>query len=355
MNRKMYLAFKQDHWYAREHYPEYDEHGEMRVRERWHSLGIKGKHKRAAALKALEAIRQRVVPGQAVIQGDVLFSQFAAQYLSSVRLSVRPKTLESYEMWLRAFESGFGCIPLRHITPSLIDRWKIQLAEHYSPSSVNMALRTVRVAFSYAQKHGLISIHPFNPIGKLDVPKHDFPPFWTRQQFDTFLENVTVQRQRTAFALAFFAGLRLGEVVSLRWEDLREDYIVVESRTEHRTKSDRSRKVPLFSSLRREIENTPRRGEFVITPVKKSRSSAEPNNISQRFREHVKAYNETAADPLPAISFHGLRHSFATNLAPKVPVAVLQKLLGHGDIKTTMIYIHVQADVALDAISHIDM
>jgi integrase len=285
----------------------------------------------------------------------IAFSQFASLYINSIRLSVRQKTIESYEMWIRSFEVQFGGVPLQHITPALVDRWKVQLATRYSPTSVNIALRTIRAAFSYARRHGMLTVSPLDPVASLDVPKHDFPPFWRRDQFDAFMEIVDIQRQRTAFSLAFFAGLRLGEVVSLRWEDVRTDHIVVESRTEHRTKSDRSRKVPLFTSLRAELEQTPRRNDFVVAPHKRTRLAAEPNAISQRFREQLRAFNEEAAIPLPAISFHGLRHSFATNLAPRVPVAVLRKLLGHSDIKTTMIYLHVQDDMALDAISHIDM
>lgn len=269
MHRKLYLAFSHGSWHAREQYPAYDENGEMKIRERWHSLGIKGRNKRAAAVKALEAMQQRLAQGQLPAGSEMPFTQFASLYLNSIKLSVRPKTIESYEMWIRLFEAQFGNVPLQHITSALIDRWMVQLATRYSPTSVNIALRTIRAAFSYARKHGILTVSPLDPVSSLDVPKHDFPPFWRRDQFDRFMENITIQRQRTAFSLAFFAGLRLGEVVSLRWDDVRPDHIVVESRAERRTKSDRSRKVPLFSSLRAELEQTQQRSDFVVAPNSK--------------------------------------------------------------------------------------
>ncbi len=66
--------------------------------------------------------------------------------------------------------------------------------------------------------------------------------------------------------------------------------------------------------------------------------------LSQKFLKYRRRHPN-----LPPISFHGLRHSFATNLAMQgVPIAVLQKLLGHQNIETTMLYTHVQEDHVLD-------
>lgn len=64
------------------------------------------------------------------------------------------------------------------------------------------------------------------------------------------------------------------------------------------------------------------------------------------------------ADPtFPPITFHGLRHSFATWLASDagINLRVLQSLLGHSTISTTMIYAHVQPQMAVEAAKKVDV
>ena len=53
----------------------------------------------------------------------------------------------------------------------------------------------------------------------------------------------------------------------------------------------------------------------------------------------------------PRISFHGLRHTFATIITNRFGVAQASLLLGHSDIKTTMIYYHGDTEVLKEAIS----
>lgn len=351
MNRKIYLTYSHGSWYAREQYPEYDDEGRQRIRERWRSLGVKGRNRRAAAEKALESFkRQRArLPADPVLR-DMNVAQYLAQYLRSAALSVRPKTMESYRHWLRTFEEIYAAVPLRSVTPMHIETWRAGIARRTSAATANIALRTLRAAFSRAQRAGLIHSSPCAPIAAVDVPHGEFPPFWTRPQFADFIGGVEDQRHRIAFSLAFYAGLRRGEVIALRWEDVHEEHLVVASRGDHRTKSGRSRKVPLFSSLRTELERTEQRSAYVVRPHRKSRSTAEPNSLSAAFRRHVMATE------LPQITFHGLRHSFATMMAIEgIPIAVLRQLLGHADISTTMLYVHVQDDLALGAIRNVDM
>jgi integrase len=59
---------------------------------------------------------------------------------------------------------------------------------------------------------------------------------------------------------------------------------------------------------------------------------------------------------LRPIGWHTLRHSFASHLAMRgVPLKVIQELLGHSSIETTMIYAHLMPEVARDAVKKLDL
>lgn len=350
MNRKLYLECIKDRWYAVQHYEAY-EGTQAVVKKRYKSLQIVGKDKKRAAERALRALEITLVQEQRenTPTSDMSVQEYASHFLAAAAIDVRPATLRSYELWVKRFALSYGHIPLAQITAQTIETWKIDLSASLSPSSINVALRSVRTMFSKAVKQGLLPKTPFAAVSMADVPKRTFPPFWTPEQYERFIATVETPRQRAGFALAFYAGLRSREVVTLRWEDVREDHIVIMNREDARTKGDRARKVPLYSSLRAALTEIPHIGSYVM--ASKYQEVSDDRILSQKFLKYRRRL-----PTLPAITFHGLRHSFATNLAMQgIPIAVLQKLLGHQDIQTTMLYTHVQEDHVLDLARKIDL
>jgi integrase len=343
MNRKLYLECIKNRWYAVEHFERF-ENGEIKIARRRHTLGIVGKDKRKAAEKALRSLEVEIamLHRDELVTEEVSVLEYAERFLAGAALDVRPSTLRSYQLWIRRFVLIHGQLQLGAIRPSMIEAWKIELADGLAPSTVNVALRSLRVMFGKATRQGVISRNPFDHVSFVDVPRRGFPPFWTPDQYNEFIEVVTAPRQRAAIALAFYAGLRARETVTLRWKDLKTDHIEIVSRADARTKGDRSRRAPLYAPLQAELDLLPRLGDYVLSS--KHQQVADERILSRRFLEHRRLLPH-----LPEITFHGLRHSFATNLAlAGVPVAVLQKLLGHQDIQTTMLYTHVERDAAVD-------
>jgi len=336
------IAYSKGTWFARE--VRQDPVTKKR-KQRWLSLGIRGIGNRAKAERAfrvlLVELSRTATPLTAMSVG-----RFVTQYLEAVRPNIRPDTHRSYALWLPKFGADFEDVPLADITPQHVEQWKGELVKKgYSPATVNIALRSLRVAMQYAVTHGLISKSPAMAVRFVDVPKHDFPPFWTQEQFERFLSTVTDARHRAAFCLSFYAGLRIRETVQLTWSDVKGNHLLIASRETARTKSDRSRKVPLCDQLREALAVLPRSSEYVLSA---KNIIADERALSKAFLRYVREYRK--ADPsLPEISVHKLRHSFATAMAPHVTLPVLQRILGHAQITTTMIYAHVQDDVALDA------
>lgn len=326
-----------------EHFERF-EGGEIRIARRRHALGIVGKDKRKAAERALRSLEVEIamVRRDEVVNEEISVLEYSERFLAAAALDVRSSTLRSYELWIRRFVLKYGQLQLGAIRPAMIEAWKIELAEKLSPSTVNVALRSLRVMFGKAARQGVIARNPFDHVSSVDVPRRSFPPYWTPDQFTEFLEVVPAPRQRVADALAFYAGLRARETVTLRWKDIKDDTIEIVSRADARTKGDRSRRVPLYAPLRAHLEALPYLGDYILSS--KRQQVADERILSRRFLEHRRLLPR-----LPEITFHGLRHSFASNLAlAGVPIAVLQKLMGHQDIQTTMIYTHIERDAAVD-------
>jgi integrase len=352
MKRKLfYLSQSKGYWYGEQHVKDPDT---GKVRREFTSLGVKGtdtaaRRKAMRALRTLEVQLQMDEPLPAGAMVSV--SEFLEQWLEDLKTSnIRPSTHRIYALWTRRFALRLGNIPLRDLQPKHIQEFKKELSKaNLKPATINTALRCVRGAFTRAVKQDVIEKHPFRGIKEMDSPARDeeFPAFWTPAQFQAFIDTVPNDRYRLCFSLAFYAGLRLGEVAALRWEDVNGQRLTVTSHDDFRTKTGKSRRVPIAPELAAALAKVPRKDGAVL---QKSAVFPDHSTLTKGFMQCRRAYNEAHPEaPLPAITFHGLRHSFATEMATRgIPIPVLQKLLGHSRITTTELYMHVQEDRVLD-------
>jgi integrase len=118
------------------------------------------------------------------------------------------------------------------------------------------------------------------------------------------------------------------------------------SREGAETKTGRSRTVPMLGPVREAIDavrHVKRRkgAAHRVYPSRGTRKTV-ATAITHRWARVVREIART--DPrVPVITFHGLRHSFATWMASSgLPLASLQLALGHASISMTMRYVHVQ-------------
>jgi integrase len=158
---------------------------------------------------------------------------------------------------------------------------------------------------------------------------------------------------RVLIRAAAMTGLRQGELLGLRWRDVdwsaqrirvRNTY----TRGEHsaRGKSDLStrRSVPLADRLAAELDRWSTRTVYasendLVFAHPATGNPLDRSKVTRRFQEACANANA------PVITFHELRHTFATRMAAKgVPLRKLQDWLGHADIKTTQIYMHYAPD-----------
>jgi integrase/recombinase XerD len=235
----------------------------------------------------------------------------------------------------------------------------VKLKKHWQPKTIRQAVAAARMF--YVDLLGQADWRVFSQICTRD---HDtLPAVLTRPQVHELLGHIRLRRYRTPLKLIYGCGLRLSECLGLTIHDIvgRENKLFIRD-----SKGHRDRVVPLPTSLWQELRHywAFHRHPLLIFP-NVGRGDNNPSALAARM------HNATSPMPcsslqrliilarkqlnLPAASVHSLRHSFATHLLEAgAHLHTIQKLLGHKQITTTMIYLHVTHQTTQDALRLMD-
>ena len=154
-------------------------------------------------------------------------------------------------------------------------------------------------------------------------------------QLVTFFEHLPDEKWRAVFALAYFTGSRISEVLSLEVQAIQGDRVVV---TILKSKQSKTREIAISPGLRTFLDayNFPTQG-FLFPAYQNSRRKTHVTR--QAAHKVLKAVVEDAPE-LEGISTHSFRRSFATNLAKAGrSEAEIARLLGHATGSMTARYI----------------
>ncbi len=270
--------------------------------------------------------------------GNLSVSEFMSQYFDYCVATKSGSTVKTDRYALQTFAKYIGDVPLSDITTDKIEEFRLHLLRKVKPNSVNVVLRHLKSAMSWAAQRGLISVNPAAKVKLNRVP---------RNTHMRFLDDAEIQRLRDAIGenlqlrrvvdFALWTGLRRNEIVNLQWSDidLNRKMLVVQNKEQFRTKSGKSRAIPLNAQL-----------DAMLTEMKalgcRPGDRVFPMNywtLGQNFRRAARIAE------LGEISLHTLRHSFASHLIMAgADVRSVQELLGHHDISVTMIYSHLSRD-----------
>jgi integrase len=158
---------------------------------------------------------------------------------------------------------------------------------------------------------------------------------------------------RVVILTAGMTGLRQSELIGLRWRDVdwsaqrirvRNAFTRGEHSSEGKSDLSTRRSVPMADRVVAELDRWSQRSVFTSD---RDLVFAHPQTGNPLDRSKVtRRFQSACADAgVSVITFHELRHTFATRMAAKgVPLRKLQEWLGHADIKTTQIYMHYAPD-----------
>jgi len=222
--------------------------------------------------------------------------------------------------------------PCRTPSPSL----RGGLGRGLKPVSVNSELRALRSVFNYLTSlETIIERNPFRNIGFFP-DTGDEASHLTPDDIKRLLTIITKPWLRDLIALAILTGMRPGELVALRPEqiNLQNGTVTVRRTAGFTPKKGKVRTIPLHSSAKVIIE---RRLNSIDS--KDSRNSLFPYSRSYVSHEVKKAMTKAG---ITGCNFRSLRHTFATLLLQQgVPIYNVSRLLGHASINlTNAVYSH---------------
>ena len=261
-----------------------------------------------------------------------------------------------------------GNIPLGKLTGQDVQQWVNQISRKspasgnpISPKSVRNVLLVLRPALDRA-----VDLHFIqeNPAARVVLPKRE--RFHPKVYADADIRKMLIAAHGTdlyfPLMLALFTGMRRGELIALRWQDVdfqgkklyvRHSIVSVQGVPEMKGPKTESGKREIALSdriidlLKEQFDRFPR-SEYVV--CQKNGQPFSPDAFSRKFQRFL------SRNHLPHFRLHDLRHASATLMIEHgVDIKTVQSRLGHSDISTTLnIYSHMTEQMNRNAADKLD-
>lgn len=286
----------------------------------------------------LKAIKER--------RSSYVWEDWLTECLDRMSLEFKNSTVINYEKnlnkWVTPHFKGWR---LEDVKKRDIHDIIFKKTTNVSDNTRETLLKQIRRVFNIAIDDQLITFNPAKGI-KVKVAKVKKKCLNSEEVKILLTEAFRIDHPfRYIWAVALMTGLRSGELYALKWSDvdLENNYISINQSWTSKngfgpTKNYDNRSVPISSEL-----------SLLLKRIKLSSSLNEefvlPRLKSWRFGEQASILREFCKDiGITEIAFHDLRATFITQMLIKdVPVAKVMKIVGHSNIKTTMVYLRLIA------------
>jgi site-specific recombinase XerD len=248
------------------------------------------------------------------------------------------KTIKSYQSCIRGYIGFIRPKHPREATEGDIRRFLLHLVDHedYAPSTVNQVINALRYLYVELYKRPMV-------LGDIPRPMKErkLPDVLSLEEVARIFNATENVKHKALLMVAYAGGLRVGEVVRLRIEDIDSG----RNMTHVRKAKGKKERYTLLGNAALAIlrqywkEYHPREWLF----EGQDRKDGKPQrHLSERSAQEVFEHAVARARIGKPVTFHSLRHSFATHLLEAgVDLRYIQELLGHRSSKTTEIYTHV--------------
>ena len=262
------------------------------------------------------------------------------RFVEDLRLrNYSPRTIEIYVAHVARFAKHFGKSP-DLLGPDEMRAFQLHLLQKKASwSQFNQTVCALR--FFYGQTLGRTEQMPMLPYGKR--PKK-LPCVLSPEEVAQLLEAARPGRERMLLTTTYACGLRLMEALTLQVPDIDSARMLVHVR---QGKGQKDRLVPLSPRLLADLRSywrVHRPAHWLFGKVTfgnaRQESPLHAGTVQRQFQRAVRK-----AGLRKAASMHSLRHSYATHmLEAGVDLLTLQRILGHRQLSTTALYLHLRGD-----------
>jgi integrase len=337
------------------------------------------KHVSGTTRKACEAEIALVIArdgeGKPVVDSSQALSSFLEEWLDLVRPTVKPSTMRTWRSRCDAWIiPQLGHRRLRDISPADVNRLITTIiASGRSTSLANAVFSTLRTALNHAVKWELIST---NPCRAVTPPRMDTEEMrtWSASEAAKAIEHsATDDRFGALWRLALTTGMRIGELIGLRWVDvdLTRGIVVVRQTISRGEQGQYIAGAPKTARGRRSIAI----GPADVEALKHHRTAQVAQRLQSEKWEsndfvfcngHGAILRSTPIDRafarlvrdagLPTIRIHDLRHTAATLMLENgIHPKIVSERLGHSGIQITLDrYSHVSDNMQRDAATSLE-
>jgi integrase len=278
------------------------------------------------------------------VRKPVPFSKLAERYREFAGAYKRGWETEKYTV--DEFASRFGDTPLAEITTWQIEKWKAEEGKRLNPVTVNRRLTVIKHMFKKAVEWDLAKSNPATSVKRFSVTS-ERTRFLTQDEIKALLseceKQVTSPWLLPLVTLALNTGMRQGELLKLKWEnvDLERGSITIIQGKTLRRKTVAINK-PTHEALEWLRANC--YGEFLFMWPWGDRVGKV--TVYDAFKKACSAAKITD------FRFHDLRHTFASHLVMAgVDLVTVKELLGHKTINMTNRYTHLAPEHKAQAVA----
>ena len=291
------------------------------------------------SLRMAQVLENRFFPPSRAL-GRMPFNEFAQMYLE--RAVSLMKSIRTERNRVKRWVKDLGMRPIGRITRAEIESWRREKMSRCKPATINRDLSRLRHMLNIAVEWELLEKSPMQGM-KFLRENNARTRYLSVDECHRLIDSCMAPHIRAIVTVALHTGMRLGEILNLRWQDLdfSSGFILVQD-----SKNGQARQVPMDSMISTLLRSWPRLSDLVFTSVL---TGGRIVDVRTGFLNACKRAG------LTDLHFHDLRHTFASQFVMSGgSLYTCQRVLGHKAINMTQRYAHLSPTYKIKAIDRMN-